>query len=63
MASSTAQTENKRKRKMATRGKDRKRAERRQGTPSIPLERGEERGLITPLRTNRPPEAKAAKKS
>jgi hypothetical protein len=55
MASSTAHTENVRKHKVAARGKTRKRAERRNGTPSIPLARGEERGLLTPKRVNTPP--------
>jgi hypothetical protein len=55
MASSTAHTENVRKHKVSTRGKRRKRAERRNGTPSIPLARGEERGLITTQKNNRPP--------
>ena len=55
MASSTAHTENVRKHKVANRGKRRKRLERRVGTPSIPLVRGEERGLLTVKKTNRPP--------
>jgi hypothetical protein len=51
----TKHTENVRKHKMANRGKERKRAERRNGTPSIPLVRGEERGFLTPKRTSTPP--------
>ena len=61
MASSTAHTENVRKHKAANRGKRRKRAERRNGTPSIPLTRGEERGLLTTLKGNRPPARTNAK--